>query len=445
MQERGFVRKRRRLLRETECAFEAQRLLLGACRGDIGVRRTFVLRRRQVIRVEREIAFGEPLRRAAVQLAAIRFENRFVHGIAEQRMRKLKSWAVRTHESAFDEERWIVLLFADRVSQRVEPELLTEHRAGLQGSMIEIRQVIGARENQRPDGAGQEIAAGVRGAQQLVEKERVAVRALDARIDRLSRQLGIERGELLRFILRERRQIERRNRAAACTRAPRCADRIALRSRRHDEKDRAVRDDGGDLSQTRKLFRIGPVNILDDEEARLSLRGPLDELRERERSSALPCCWIHGLFECRELGFERRIDDVAQEDRLVEASPLRDEGSTNRRGTLRRACAWIRAHQAQGECRNGTASRRLTEVEDLSGMHLDIAFSSRARNRIDETRLADARFSSNDDGATVSTRSASIECREYHRELGPAADKWESAFIVSENAFERPSGGRSAL
>ena len=130
---------------------------------------------------------------------------------------------------------------------------------------------------------------------------------------------GIVRGELLRLVFRERREVDGRDRAAARARAPAGADRIAFGTRRHDEQDLAVRDDGGDLAEARQLIGVRPVHVFDDQQLRRALRGRLDDLRQRQRAAALTGRDLHRLFQRGQLGIERRVDQVAEEDDLIDA------------------------------------------------------------------------------------------------------------------------------
>ena len=136
--------------------------------------------------------------------------------------------------------------------------------------------------------------------------------------DRFLRQLRKVRGELLRFVFGERREVDRRDRAAARACAPAGADRIAFGSRRHDEQDLAVRDDGGDLAEARQLVGVGPVHVFDDQQLRPALRGRFDQLRERQRAAALTGRDLHRLFQRGQLGIDRRVDEIAQEDDLID-------------------------------------------------------------------------------------------------------------------------------
>src|SRR5690606_29112924 len=114
---------------------------------------------------KRQVALFEPLRRFAMKLSPMRFQDRFVYGVPEQGMRELQPRAVRAHEAALDEQCCVVIRLADRVPERVEPELLTEHSSGLQRAMIEVGEVIRACQNERAHRARQRLAAGICGAQ----------------------------------------------------------------------------------------------------------------------------------------------------------------------------------------------------------------------------------------------------------------------------------------
>ena len=154
----------------------------------------------------------------------------------------------------------------------------------------------------------------------------MAVGALNARVDHLLRQLRKMRCEFLRLILGERREVDGRDRTTARACAPAGVDRIAFRARRHDEQDLAVGDDGGDLAESRQLVGIRPVHVLDDQQLRSALHGRFDQLREGQRAAALTGRDLHRLFQRRELRVDRRVDEIAEEDDLIDgiaAAPAR--------------------------------------------------------------------------------------------------------------------------
>src|SRR5690606_388430 len=140
-------------------------------------------------------------------------------------------------------------------------------------------------------------------------------------------------------------------------------------------------------------------------------------------AAALARRCVHRLFERRELGLERRLDDVAQEDGLIDAPSARSEQPANRGGALLVRRTGIRAHETQCERRDRTAARRLSEIEYLSRVRLDAALSRSARDCLDQSGFADAGLAADDDRAPVTAGATAIERSEHHGELGPPADE----------------------
>ncbi len=248
------------------------------------------------------------------------------------------------------------------------------------------------------------------------------VGSLNARSDRLLRQLRKVRSQFLCLVFRERGEVDSGHRTAACACAPTGVDRIALRARRHDEQDLAVGDDSSNLAESRQLVRIRPMNVLDDQELRSALHGRFDQLCECQRTAALPGRDLHRLFQGGELRVDRRVDEIAQEDDLIDGVAPRQR-APHGRGTLvrRRICA--ETEQAQRERSDRAPPGRLTEVEDLRRMHGDTALAGGAADCVDEACLTDAGFAAHDDRAPMAAIRASVQRRENHRELRPASDE----------------------
>ena len=181
------------------------------------------------------IATGIPASRARVQLAAPRFQERPVHGLAHERVDEGDLRAFDCEQAGIDQpiERGFAVVHHRGQGSSREPE--TQHRGREQRLASLAPEFLDARQHERLHRARHRDCARIRGAQQLVEEKRVALRAVDAAFHGLFRQLRIARRELARFVVGERREIECRERTTARSRAPGGVDRIFIRPRGEDE------------------------------------------------------------------------------------------------------------------------------------------------------------------------------------------------------------------
>ena len=97
------------------------------------------------------------------------------------------------------------------------------------------------------------------------------------------------------------------------------------------------------------------------------------------------------------------------------------------------------AEQAQRKRRDRTSTGRLTEVEDLRRVNADAALDGSIAYRIDQSRLANPRFTPDNDCATMPARHASIQRRENHRQFRTTTDEWlAGCATLGADGIQRP-------
>ncbi|HKU41218.1 MAG TPA: hypothetical protein VJR89_23810, partial [Polyangiales bacterium] len=166
-------------------------------------------------------------------------------------MHEFQLGPVESHQRGFRQRRGIVIVIVEDAAQGCQCGSMSEDCSGLQSRVVASRHSCSARQHHGAHRSRQQIVTSAGGTQQLVEKQWVTFGALDASVDRVLRQLRKMRRELLGFVLRQRCEIDRGDRAAARAGTPARIDRIALGARGHDEKDLTVRHHGRDLSEAR--------------------------------------------------------------------------------------------------------------------------------------------------------------------------------------------------
>ena len=167
-----------------------------------------------------------------MQLAPSGLEQRVVDGISDQGVREQEPVAGRAHEQALDRGGAAVVRVVHKVAQRVQREALPEYRGGLDGLLVERRQVVEARLDQALHRAGDGSLGRTLGvAQQLLQEQGIAGGALDAAPGEVAVRLEVSLGERTGLGRAQRPEVDGQERTAAgATRArlgradrPRCA------------------------------------------------------------------------------------------------------------------------------------------------------------------------------------------------------------------------------
>ena len=199
----GARRKRQAPVRQGERLLVAVLARLLARRRQIGRRSTRVFGTIEVLGVQRQVALRKPCGRPPMQLAPPGLEQRVVYGIADQGVREQEPVARRAHEQALDQGGAAVARIVHEVAQRVQREALPEYRSRLDGQLVRRRQVVEARLHQalhRTGDGGLGRTLGV--AQQLLQEQGIASRALDAPPGEVAVRLEVSLGERARLAAR---------------------------------------------------------------------------------------------------------------------------------------------------------------------------------------------------------------------------------------------------
>ena len=151
---------------------------------------------------------------------------------------------------------------------------LPDDGSGLQRSLVLGFEPIHPGQHQALDGIRQARGGALlRGAQQLLEKQRVSGSALQA--TRRQRIGGIDEpgDERDGVLLSERAQVDSDERAALGAAAPFLVELIALYARRHHQQGRTLSHRLGEVGQVRQGDGVAPVDVLNDDENRPGIAG----------------------------------------------------------------------------------------------------------------------------------------------------------------------------
>ena len=253
-----------------------------------------ILGRGEVIGLEPRRASLEPGRRATMELAPRGTQQRLVHGVADQRVREPALVSLGGDEPGVLEPARPVARLRKHMPQRAERKPRAEHRGGVQTTLQIRGKAADPGQQETADRSGQGRLAGLRGPEELVEKERVAGGLLQALLQHRRGQAPVTRGEIARFVIGERREVERAHRATAGAGAPAGSSRIAFYAGRHGEQHGQRRDRGGQVRELRDFHGIGPVDVLDDDQERRAPCRCLDEPEQHAGAAAFAARRIHG-------------------------------------------------------------------------------------------------------------------------------------------------------
>ncbi len=262
----------------------------------------------------------------------------------------------------------------------------------------------------------------------------MALRAADAAVDRRLRQLPVARRELARFLVGERREVERRERAAARPRAPGGVDRVLVGPRGQHEQRRLRDDRGRELAEPRGLLAAGVVQVLDHEQERRPRAGRLDQLPHDRHAAVLERLRVDVALDRGLVRGQRRADQAARVQDAVGRQAAGLDRLDDRAPALGRPGVRGDAEQAREQRGERAARLHLAEVEHLHAMTGDAARARGIHERLEQARLADAGFAARDDRAAAPRRHAALEQRVHQRQLGLAAG--ERQVVRAERAAQ---------
>jgi hypothetical protein len=177
--------------------------------------------------------------------------------------------------------------------QGAERKPRAKHRGGVQTTLQLRGEAADPGQQETADRSRQGRLTGLRSPEELVEKKRVAGGLLQALLQHLCRQTPVTRGEIARFVIGERREVERAHRATAGAGAPARSCRIAFDAGRQREQHGQARNGGRKVCELRDFRGIGPVHILDDDQERRAPCRRLDEPEQHAGAAAFAARRIH--------------------------------------------------------------------------------------------------------------------------------------------------------
>ena len=426
-----------------ERALEPTALQLFGRRTHVGGRRRGVAGRGEVVRGQTGIPGGEPRRGAAVQVASCRPEQRFVHGVADQRVREAALVGVGRHETRLFERRDIEPGRAEQVPQRFEVESVTEHGGRLQRLLQAGIEALDAAQQQRAHGARQRRLTTRRRAQQLLEKQRVAAGEIDAALERLGRPLPVRGSEFDRLVAVERREVERGHRAATDAGAPGRAERVVVGPHGQCEQHGPRGERRREIGERSQFHRFGPVRILDDQQQRRRRRA-LHHALQRGGPAPFARGVVHRRNAAGVVGF-RGPDQVEHERAILRRNAAARHGGVDAGDRIAVDVPGFHAHEARDQCRDGALERGLPEIEDAQDVSRDASLDRGMRQRLDDRRLADPRFATHDhDPSARRGRDALEQAREQGELRASADERSRCALRIRHRVWRHPVRRRRA-
>ena len=373
------------------------------------------------------IARGEPLGGARVQFAAPRFQQRFVSAVADQGVAEQPVGARRAQQLARDELAAIAGFVRHQVTQSLQRKALAEYRGRLEHLPHGDRQLVHARQHQRLDRArqgGQGRAAGIQ--QQLFEKQRIALGALDDFAQHRGIEAGKAGGQLDGTVRGERRQVERGDTTGDSTLlrhlAQAGARRVAVDTRRQQQQQRAIRRDAGQRRNAFQRRGIGPMHVFDQQQQRPAACRGAHQATDRGVGALFARGAGQRRVECAQLGPRRNVEQVAEEQLLFAFDPSGSEGRVQRPAAVFRAGVGRDTEQTAHQVAHGVAAAADAEVEHRRGMAgQPVALREFAELR-DQAGLADPRIAAYQRHAALPLPAAGRDQRREAPQLIVAAD-----------------------
>ena len=306
--------------RRAQRAFVAVVGALRLCRGEIGAGRARVVGPVEVLGAERRVASFAPLRGAAVQFAPPAPQHAVVDRVADQRMgEQERPLALRADQGEFGDPLDVAIGLAKEVAQRFQVEALAEHGGGLERDPVVRVEPVEPRLDEAlhraRHGGSAALLLGV--AEELLQEQRVAGRSLDAAFGQ-----GGVRGEespcqSARFRGVERAEVEGQRLVPGCLGPPCRTQRVAFDARRGYQDRRAPGNGGAERGQVRQGSPVGPMEVLDHEQARAGAARPLGQAEQNAPAALGAGRIVHGVVERAQLGRLLHPEQVVQEHRVL--------------------------------------------------------------------------------------------------------------------------------
>ena len=198
----------------------------------------------------------------------------------------------------------------------------------------------------------------------------------------------------------------------------------------------------GGAREGRKLtesLRVSPVHVLDNQQKRLTAGGSVDEPRKRELLAARAGGGVDRLVEPAVLIALRRLDQIAQIQRVVDRRRFGVWRGCQRPVDLAGRGIARQIEEAANEGAEHASSSLDAEVERPAHVAGEAELGAERLQFLDETRLADARLAAHDDDCT---RLPVSDRRERAAALGKLGAATDQRAALGRRTLAVPSGGR---
>ena len=264
-----------------------------AC-GEVGQRRAGIAAAVEVFSGQRGFAGAEPCGGTHVQRSAARMQQRGIGAIADQRMAEHKFRTVRPDQEVLGQHRAVACGVVEQMAERVEREALAEDRRGLQRRLVASGKAVHPGMHQGLDRPRQGLRRGVLGTeQQLFEEQRIALGPRDAAAHQRFRRGRGARGHAQGIVRQQRTKVDADQRRAVQRRAPCECRRITGEAGRHHQKQRMRACQCGQGSQPIERPRIGPMDVVDEQQQRGGAAGVRGERAQRAERAAVARSHAH--------------------------------------------------------------------------------------------------------------------------------------------------------
>ena len=413
----------------------------------IGLRRPIVLGAVEMLRMQRQVPVGEPLGRLQMQLAPAGSEQGGVGSLLDQGVREQIILALRQHQCIADEAVAGVVGRADEPPQQRQGEPLANDGRGLERLPVARRQPVHARQHQALDGSGHSVlAAFLRAAQQLLQKQRVAGGAFDAGKRDALRRVDEAAGEAQRLVVPQRTEVDGFERRAAAACAPCEVERVALDARGHDQQPRTVGNGGRQRRKMREDLRIGPMQILDDQQRRAVPAGICGERGGERALAAVAGGVVHRIVERAPFGGLGQVKQVVEKYAPIRRHHALGDKTLRRAQPLRRIGCRRQAEQALQQRADRVLAFADAEIEHQRAVDREALRVGVSPHFLDEARLADAGFTSHENNPAGTPAEAGANDAPELLELGLAANEGAAAreYGIAGDAAQPPDAGGRA-
>ena len=258
--------------------------------------------------------------------------------------------------------------------------------------------------------------------QQLLQKQRVAGRTLDASPRELAVGVKIGLGERGGLSSAQRPEIDGHERTAAGAGAPGVVERVALDPRGHDQDGAAGGRRIGKARQVIEGGLIGPVHVLDGEQEGRQRAGLAHQRGDRFARAAAARRAVHGVIERAQIGRLRQVQKIVQEHAPLGERGVRGDRPLECRLAGRRL-AGAQPEQTAHQRPDGVLAGRRAEVQDQTGVTGKTPRRGPALPLLEQSGLADAGLATEVYRLPRADVEAGLQRAIELRDLGASADE----------------------